>query len=444
MKSVLSLLLYLQTWAPNLLWMRKWGLVLLVATIPLFLLFGGKPAFVVSVIAYFFLAFPYLLVWSPLRLLLANRRFALLPGFHVRVGLALLILTLLMAIYLPLSSRLFMLGAIGWPIAIRIFFICSCTILLMQWACASRWFGHVSIGLFVLSITAFNFRGELSALARTPGFDLALLSLSLLLWCLALRVLATRHLYAAPGKVAAAFALVGITANPVVFYGYSPGILRKIRSPATTLLLGYPDNLLNRICFCSPYILAVLTLVLMRRFLPSKSDELSADFTFTISLAISSMSPAITLLHGQLVNNSRLLWLRRGGDRKDLWRFLERTLLSNFAIISLWWIAAALAVLAAPLPLKPHISTLLPMVLAICLTTAYYGVAARAGQWNGLWLIGLSSMLAALMYIATFKLPSLALLITLALSLLFRNLAKGYFLEIDWRSIKPLGAALRT
>jgi hypothetical protein len=165
-----------------------------------------------------------------------------------------------------------------------------------------------------------------------------------------------------------------------------------------------------------------------------------------------------------LVARSRLLWLRRGGDRSTLWRSVERILLGNFVMVGILLLLLALLPWFLSTPAIARDSGSMELAYVAFPAAVYATLAARAKGWGFAARLGVTIVTVAVCAIAaayssdqaeTFfadtsmpfllkaiALP-LALLPALGVILLSRAFAKHSFLHIDWRVVQPLGASLR-
>lgn len=448
MKRVLLLTLYLNTWLRGLFWLGVLGLVLLAATVVTALLFDRHTAFGLSLYAYgALLGLPYFAVWYPFRQLIASRRLSLLPYFHVHAGLALLLLTVLVSIYLPLSAALLWREAVPWHNAIYLFFIASLYVWLLQWLCTSTLFLPVmSFGPFVFILLTQRF-DALQLLPRHPVFGGTLLLLTLAGWLWALRVLATTRVHAPPLKA--------LASNGDLFGGYTNWYLpfskpdQASSSPSHSLLLGYPDCWFNRAQY---HFNMLIAWPLLLTSLMALIGELSTfdRYAFTLILVALVCSFLATAASGELAARARLIWLRHDGDRYRLWTIIERLLLGNIAWQTLFLGLLSLATWNVPLPPQLQPFNLLVTAIPIWLLGTYCTFAARAGHWPGLAMMLLICVLGpgvALAYNQSMVPLPLVGLLALLLSLAFRALARVYFLRIDWRLVPLMqqnAAAWRT
>jgi hypothetical protein len=434
MNSIPSLLRYLQTWLPGLPWLRTLGLLLLVATPLALLFFDRSGAFTLSLYAYGALALPYLVAWYPFRLLLSNRRLALLPGFHVKAGLAALLFTAFVALYPPFSASLFAPGLLSWELAPRIFYLCSFGFWLLQWLCTTRFMSAVVSGITMLAILALQFREALlprlaPLMQKIPGLDLALFMLALLLWFLALRLLARDKAYAPPWKRQR----VNTTASTV----NGASLWNNIRpSEAALVLLNYP----NRDRWVYGFVVFGAFIPMLVGLTYRGEPRSPAYFSYTFLFMFFMMGTSFTeRFINELVTKSRFLWLRRGGGRSEHWRFLEAILLRNFIAMGLWLILALLLILVTPLASRVRPADFLPIAWAYFVICTYGMAAVRAanGPWYGYGLLCIVLFGVIIAALSPSMPPILTMCLTLALIPLLRALAKYYFLRIDWHLVQP-------
>jgi hypothetical protein len=466
MRSLLQLLLYLQTWMVGLLWLSVIGLVLLLTATLAFPLVDTSKIFFLSLCAYAALAVPYVFAWYPFRQLLANRQLGLLPHFPLKMGLVVLFLTLVIAIYPSLSSSLFAPGVLGWNAAIRIFFACSLGFWGLQWICARPRLSAVCgfAPLIPLLILQPQVRDAAWTFLQVPGFDLGLLLLSLFGWLLALRTLATARTFAPPSADSAMGGNVVAEAMGTNFNWLSliVSTRRQPHSADGTLLLGYPDAWHNRVRF---YGCAMLVVALVIALLPTNDADATTPFIIRLQKTLPFALFGLSIEAGNLAARSRLLWLRHGGDRNTLWRSVERILLGNFVMVGILMLLLALLPRLVSAPSVPLDDGLLKIASAAFPTTTYAALAARAKGWGFSAILGVtivaiiaSAIAAALSdnlsdgFFTDTSIPlplhAIALLLVLlpllGVILLARGLAKRSFLRIDWRLVQPLRPALRS
>jgi hypothetical protein len=425
--------------------MFLFGVLLLAATPLVYFRFGGSIAFQVSVAAYAGLVAPCMASPVLFSQLLSSRRMALLPSLSMKAILALLLITVVTALYLPLSASLLLPQARPADIAMRAFFMCSVIALAGQWIPAS---GRPSY-LFFIIVLLMQQPVLRSRLGEIPEDPRLLLAVALIAWLVALvyfaRLRSYRRLSSLPTSHSVSIFMIS---HLSVFPSFG-GPLQRSSSGGGTLLLGYPDSWLSRgllygkVVLFWPLVTALV--VVLGAGLPSGNVPLERfGLPFLLTSFVFSAYSAIGYV--DLPARARLLWLRAGGDRNHLWRILEWIMLGNFLILALLLTLACLLVELASGPvIRPlQILNFVPMTFATHLFVAYYVLASRAGQWSLATLAPVSVVgvfaIFALMQRAIP--PPLIALFILTLALLFRNRAKRYFLRVDWRLVQPLRYAV--
>lgn len=444
MKTLLRVLRCLLLWQPVLAISAGLGLMLILATPVVAVVADAHTAFGASIYGYALaLGFPYLAACVPFRNLIASRRLALVPGFHLHAGLALFALTALVALCVPASSRLYWPELLSPLFGLRVFIIASLYMGVMQLLLPTRhliW--AISLGPLAMLILLTQFGATLRPLLIDPAFTYALFVLSLVLWVCALRHLATHNDYRPLAKMP--------MNNTEYMWNPVPGSLLFLQrgrssSPGRTLLLGYPDGLLSRLVYIL-YLVVVSPLVCVALLYVVGGDgenaatQNPAALFLLFSLVMTIISSMST---GEMAARCRLLWLRHGGSRDEHWHYLERTLLTNaaltFALIFI--IAAGMALFSPALPLSP-----LDYLLggsSCYLLGAYASLTERISNWS-IWLqILLICILGPGVALAfnqdLVAIPVLSLFILLV-ALGFRRIAQRRFTAINWYQVKPRGA----
>jgi hypothetical protein len=452
MKSFLLVLRYLlnggartDTEAMLVRWVVGSGLVLLAATPIAFFLFSAHAAFIVALCAALGLMIPCIVAMGQFRFLIASRRITLLPNAQLKAALALLLITLLATLYLYLLYSLFDAQEAHSPplqIALHAFFWFSLIVLGGQWLTTvtcrmSPSFRSVYWLLFYPMVKL------LSWLPSTLTDTTLLLPASLLLWLVALAVFTKPHTYKpmVPWTPTGADSSDDTRARSNEFPGFPvfTGFLRRSRSAGGTLLLGYPDAWTSRFVAQAQIVVlwpGLFNLLMYWIGTVSNDGAFRSDrfiMGFLMFSYFFSMGSAFT--HINLIARARLLWLKAAGSRAELWRFMERQLLSNFMILSLllsllWLLIKTNHTAADTL----HAFERLPQVLAAYLCMTYYLLAARAGSWPEVALVlPAIATLNVLIPPQSLSERTLSILLILTLALLFRWLAKRYVLRLDWR-----------
>jgi hypothetical protein len=444
MKACYFLLRYLMTWMRPLAWLVWLGLALLGGVIGAGLFGPDHVAFGLSVYTFAtLLALPYLIAWHPFRVMLSCRRLALIPGFRLQLGFALLLFTLLLAVFMPLASQLFWPGALSPRFAVAVFVGASLFTFVVQWTVASPYAALVfSVGPFVLIYMTIKL-WPLLFLVFHRDASLALVALAGALgWVLALRTLNTRRDFHPPRKAA-------LNARDYIWEGRSDwlGILignykGAVKSAEGTLLLGYPDSLPGRffamltLTFWSPMVSMILLYATGFASATAGSGNMPGMFLgFSLMATIAG-----GFGNGELAARSRLLWLRRGGTRTDYWQRLEQRVLSDTAVLAL----IVVPITGVALMMFDAISfdplTYCLTALACNVLGNYFSLAARLSQWSlFLQFVIATAMAAGLILGRMVEVLSLPVLVALVLGLawLFRQQALRYFTAVDWAVLRP-------
>ena len=393
------------------------------------------------------LLLPFLLAPVAFRGLVANLRLSLLPNFHLRAGLALLLLTLLVSAWLPLAGLYA--GASLHPLLFpRLFIGASVYVGLMQVFLPSRHIVAIFTFLPFLIIIVLTWFGKaLVPLLFEPAFVMAGLPLCAAGWAWGLRTLHRRNLFRPVYQT-------GSNDDWLYFdFGWSNRHgLGKVRSPAGTLLLGYPDGIVSRLLrilnftLVSPLVcIAFLYLIgpaEQREDNPVMADLPSAFLGFCLFSAL-----LCTWNYGEMAARCRMLWLRLGSGRSEQWRVMEGTIWLNLALLySSAGLIALLLWLLFPMPAEYPLH-FIAFLVSRTLFDVYYNLFARVQNWPKAFsgLLGLLSGVVALLVIGFAAASNNAsLLVALealqfVLAAVFRRAALREFQCIDWRrvTLKP-------
>lgn len=451
MKAYFHLLHYLCTWLRPVAWLMWLGAALLAGTLVAVLLQRNDAAFGLAIYAFvFLLALPYVLAWHPFRTMLASRQLARLPHFRLRLGLVLLVYTLLLSLYLPLASSLFWPGAVNLRWTVAIFLIASAFSFAMQWAVASpRAVLIFSLGPFVLLYTGAKILPVL-LMAFTRDTSIAALALAAALcWALALRVMTSRAYFTPPRKAplhVRDYAWDGRSDWLGVLVGNYRG---QVKSAAGTVLLGYPDSLASRFFMTLNLLLISPILGGTALYLMGLNPELaSSPGRFAGMLLYFSLAAGVfsAFGNGEVAARTRLLWLRQGGDRGTQWRGLEQRFAGDFAIF-----ASIVLPITGVASMLPSISfdPIAYCLLALCgnLLGNYFSLAARLSRWSMFVQIVMAfTMLAGFtagFLSAALPLPILVSLMP-GLAVLFRQQAWLRFMAVDWHLLRPTSVPLKS
>lgn len=445
MKACLSLLYYMLTWLRPLAWLQWIGIALLGASILAALLGYATPAFGLSIYAFVtLLALPYLLAWYPFRVMLGSRRLALLPAFRLQLWAALLLFTLLLALFLPLASMLFLPGSVPPRAALMLFLAATLYCFTLQWIVVSPY----SALLFGLGIPVAIFflikAAPLLFLVFVRDANLPPLLLAAVLgWGLALRLMLQRPGFAAPHKTPwhpREYVWDGRSDLLGILFG---NYLGPVKSAEGTLLLGTPDGFsgryfmtLNIVCL-SPAMGALLVYLL-------NFDEPENNTSAALASVFLIFSLTTCLIGGfgggENASRARLIWLRLGGDRKSCWRRLERRIYADAGLLALVVlpITGVALMFFDTTSFDPFTYCLVALVGNVLCN--YFGLAARLRQWTVLLqiLVAGTATLALVIGSVLEILPRSAVIaLMLGLTLLFRQYALQCFGGVDWQLVRP-------
>lgn len=445
MKGFGMVLLYFFTWRSVIAGAVVFGLALLALASSLAMLFPQGAA-VVALFAFgFLLAIPYLAAPKALRTLISNRRLAIVPGFPLRTGFAMLVLTLLTAAFLPLAAVLLRAPDDFYWIGLHVFIIASLYTIVSQLVVTSRhiWL-HVN-WLPIAAIVLLSLFGEqLWSLATNHTAVLLIAAIALAAWLRFLMLLARRPDF----KPAYATDLqAGDSDMNALFAKWVNRRPDQGPSPATSLILGYPANLRSRaVNVVFVLVLNPLLSVLLVHFMSRDNEGAmvlgGTDLFLVMSLVTSFITGAVAWT--ETGARARLLWLRVPGARTAVWHRLERELWDYFMLL----LAVVMAV-ATTIALMGDASMLLVhyalTLFTLTIYQRYLPLAARLNGWSSLAqaLVQIGSLAAigfTLVYslrIANFNLAFLLELCLLAFGVLFRMLAQFGFRRVDWQLLRP-------
>jgi hypothetical protein len=444
MKALGTLLLYFFTWRTVIIGSVFVGAALLALASSIFV-FSSNGATAATMLAFIFLlAVPYLSAPYALRMIISNRRLAIVPGLPLRAGLALFVLTCLTAAFIPFSAWL-----LGGPATIfwlgpEIFVIASLYAMGMQLLVTSRYMLVAVNWLPIVLIVLVTLFGEqLVALAKS-GLGVTLLASSAMAgWVYALAVLARRRNFKPRHIPEEGNMDREIAAGISSWFGRSTdrGVSRT-----ASLLFGYPASLRSRVASIlmalvfNPLI-AVLLMLFMGRSqggpMPFGATELFLAMSMLTGFVMASMHA------NETGARARLLWLRLPGARAKIWEKVESELWINFLLQ-----LALAAVIAVAIALYKGGSALLVhyvlLVFALPLYQNYLTLCARLNHWTSLMqalvMIGsLGAIVVAIVYalrVANFNIGLLAELCLLVLSVVFRTYAKFGFDRVDWQVLR--------
>lgn len=446
LRAFLELSYWMMTNLPLVKFLFLTGLALLVVS-PLSWAFSANLAFGLVIYAFItMLAIPFMIAVPLQRSLIASRRLVLVPGFALASGLALLAVVTLMSTFLPLFAALYEIPGTSSLLGPRIFVFASLYVAVVHLCMISR---HALLLLIIVPLLGIvvmhRFSSVIAMMLGNAAYMLSLLTLCLGGWLNALRLLHQRNVFRAPvtqygGQVMEqnAFEHQGSRWQPAI--GQS--------APAETLLHGYHASsggkLLN--LFYSVAIPPVLAAAVVR--LISHGDRITLSFTQLVLFIHLFIVATFPWAWGELGPRTRLLWLRTGGKRADLWRILEHSLLRQYLLM---FALTTVFVLLTWIQSWPRTHLILPNLLFFVATAAvsvhvgYLSLMARLCYWPG-WVQAVA-MIFTVLFVATMVWAGPRGIITLPLLLLlalyYRHIGERAFFKVDWLRLKPAGPIRR-
>jgi hypothetical protein len=445
MKGFVLLLLYFFTWRSVILGSVCLGLLLLgfaASVAPV----SSSGAGALSMLAFvFMLVVPYISAPKMLRAIISNRRLAIVPALPLTTGLAMLLLTLMTAVFVPLSGWL--LGApteIYW-LGPNIFIIASLYTFVTQLLVTSRYvWVHIQWLPIAVIVLISLFGEELWSVATDRTATVLLAGLAAAGWLYTLTVLARRR------NFKPAYATDITMADQETNSWFSSWVNRtpdQVPAPVASLLLGYAANLRSRLANIV-FIIVVnpLVAVLLMKFLGRNGgDKLpisTTDWFLIMSVATSFVAGAIAW--AETGARTRLLWLRLPGARQQIWQALERELWVYVLLLLLTtaMVIAMIALLGEGSLLLVHYVLLL---FTMTMYQRYLPLAARVNNWSSLaqalvMIVSIAAIAFTMIYslsVASFNLAFLLELCFLLFGVLFRALAKFGFNRVDWQVLRP-------
>ena len=220
------------------------------------------------------------------------------------------------------------------------------------------------------------------------------------------------------------------------------------RSPALSLLLGYPANNFSvfRLKLLAGF-LGPLPLVLIIRLADMDQSRFSwADLLRMVMFIYLFSAAFMGFQNAELVARLRFLWLKAPRLREDLWILLEtQHWLSQATFLVL---TITLTVWAALVfPIKPQLLLHYPVMLFVLnANTSYYCICARVKGWgtrSGFILIVVNWFFIVWVAAESMRQANGFLLLALEVVLLgfaiaWRHLAKTRLAHIDWQALKPV------
>ncbi|MES2624778.1 MAG: hypothetical protein V4628_05840 [Pseudomonadota bacterium] len=450
MKPILFILRYLMTWDISTPVTYYLGLFML----PLVFVIGmvwPRLGFGLAIWNFLLLlAIPLFTLPISIRTLLSNQRLALMPGFARKVIVALFIQIVLTASFLPFFAWLFDIQRFP-ALAAYYLFIGISLYLLVAFILARTQWGIMALGILmapaVIMVNRWAFmRGELSLLGTTQLYTLILLVI--LGWLLVLRLASkTRTVHPAAHNWNRNDQVYGVDA--MLKMGLLPNSGNS-RSPALSLLLGYPANTLSvlRLKLLAG-LLGPLPIVLFIRLADINQVRFSwADLLRMVMFIYLFSAAFMGFQNAELVTRMRLLWLKAPRLRNDLWGLLETQhwlSQATFLFLTILLTVAATFLLS----IKPQMLLHYPLLLLVLnANTSYYCMCARLKGWSrlrGFILIAATWFFSVWIAAESMRLGIGTYLIALEVVLVgfaigWRHLAKTHFARVDWQVLKPARA----
>ncbi|HMB72199.1 MAG TPA: hypothetical protein VKQ06_01410, partial [Gammaproteobacteria bacterium] len=385
MMRLLSLFLYYFRWQRIMTWVSLAGAIVML----LYFVFPPSirtPALIAG--GGLALGFPLSFAGISFRQLISNRRFALVPRLRMFAAAALLLLTLAGA--LTVCAAAISLNAYSEaevtlePVAVTLlaFTLISAYVLISQWLVV---YSMGLIGFVLLPLVAIRV-----SFVSDPLFDPLTVEPLLLvvavctgwIWLfLAMRRPAVHRSLAAPHWGAA---LCSDPASPQQWHpDFGP-----VASPAGALMRGFRDGLRTRLAgvalgllFFPVAMLGVLW-ILGAPLLDSESGRFPSAFFLLWSLfGIAAQS---SMLFRNWPARLRYLWLRRAGDRAELWRFADRALLNDLTLVGVVASVIALAFMFITADDPRYLIAYVACCVALTALTSYFGFLSRASGWHSI------------------------------------------------------------
>lgn len=444
MRGFARILLYFFTWRSVITGAVAVGAALLVLALNALLL-SPYTAFSIALLAFvFLLVLPYLSAPIALRQMISSRSLAIIPYFALKAGFALLMLTVLLAGFLPLIGWLLDLAFINLWFGLLLFIIASLYTLATQLILPSKHsviiFSLLPIGI----VTLLNLSGDsLATLARDGDVVATVAAVVWLGWAYCLWVL-TRQQAFAPAAQPADTAL---TQNHTLksagsFAGWD---LEGKLSAVGSLLFAYPASLPLRLINLGSYVLffPLLSVGIMMLTTAGEPGALVVSHLQTFLLTSLFCGCISCYAFGEIGARARLLWLRLPGQRSNLWHKLERELWLNFFVLGAF---ALLIALAARLiePTQEYLPHYVLILVAFASYDSYLNLCARLFQWPSVvqaivMIASIGTVVAAIYFSVRFPEPGVLVVLEIAMLLLtlaLRQSAKWRFNSVDWLVLK--------
>ncbi len=403
MKGFLRILLYFFTWQSIIIGALVFGALMLVLALNVLLL-SPYAAFSISLLAFLgLLVVPYISSAPALRCLISSRNLCIIPHFSLKAGLALFLLTLLTAAFLPLAAWVVAQPDITFWLGPKIFIIASLYCALMQLVLPSqRSIGVFSFFPFVLMLVRKYFGLSLLALAANNTIVSAATVLTLLGWAYGLWILAHQQTFKPAYKSGdTAFSQHNALQGAGQFLGLT---LSRHIPAAASLLFAYPASLPVRVINVGAWIVMwPLVCTVMMSLLTPAVNGTPVFAALPIFLGMSFFMGCLCFISvGELGARARLLWLRLPGGRSQVWRKLELELWTNLGLLTAILLVNVMVVLLIS-PDQAYLQHYVLLLLACACYDSYRTLCSRLYQWSSLvqalvMIVSLVSIIAAVVY----------------------------------------------
>jgi hypothetical protein len=427
-------------------WVSGIGAALLLLDL---LLPGDTKGALTGVGAVFLAGFPILVGGLVYRMLIGNRRAAMVPGLRFFATGALFLLALSGAALAAFVGTQFEnRHPDPWIVGQLAFAAISIYLLLTQWMVMrlATTMGFVVLPFIILGLLVPD--GAIAQSLFVPWAWLALAGLGWLWLAIAICRPGTPRRWMSAGRAgpgpASGSQPYGIWPRPL-----PPLDPSRFATAPGTLMRGRGDHWRDRLTGTLTIVLLIpgmLSAFVVLLGVLSGNPERSrfGEVYIGVSLAFVCILPKA--IFGEWPARMRLLWVRVAGDRPALWQRLERSLLQEIMLI----VAIHLPVLAGYLALYGAPRDLLYFWLAAAalgtLTSGYAGFLARISGWDFVEQAALFLVIVVTFFLTGVALSNsaepltvfllLPLLLVLALS--FRGLARSRFQRMDWCRVRPL------
>ena len=450
MLRVLRLYWYYFSWQRTMTWVTMIGVAMCLLGLTV-----ASPSFgsgLVALGSLLAVLFPIVFGGFAYRVIIANRRFLMLPDIRTYAATALLLLALTgAAVVLVFAAEFHEVRGTAALMKLTLIAFAGVSAYLL----ISQWLATYALGLFslaVLPLVLFGIAADNHEILSVQLTDFATLAALACLGWIWLMVTTRQPTLPRP---------IGV---PNIASGASPELkdgrgnyqwVAHGGAAATstgTLLRGASDGWRSRILtelaflLSFPAVMAFVVWIVEASFPPSaRRPSGIALFLFASFVGLTVQTQ---LAFGEWPARLRTLWLRMAGDRAAGWRLMERTLVEEAFIVGIsTTVIAAVSWLLVPVPPK---YLLLYVITCVVMTFAasYNGFWIRAAGWhrlaNLMCVLGVILLTVGLIVaLPEGRKPNglfwcLPVLAVLALGL--RMLARSRLLRIDWCVVRPLRA----